>query len=150
MSNETVEDTQLEEKVEWHIINAPSSIELTSVGKESGTHGQVYTLWEIERQLPVWVSQSIPAVVEHINKRATHTTEKKLHASSLYRVLRGESVKQAHKNWKVARWARNELGPLNEHIKLFPSCIFVSKAPDYWKVSKATLPPTDPESAQPD
>jgi hypothetical protein len=117
---------------EWHVIRCPSNIELTSVGKERGTHGFIYTLWEIERRLPVWVSQSIPAVVKAINDKAVLAHEKRLHASSIYRVLRGESQKRLHKGFQTSRWSRTSLVELNGHLQSFPSCIFVSKSPEAW------------------
>ena len=148
-----VSEAEAEQQV-WHVIQCPANLVLTSVGKERGTHGFIYTIWEVERRFPVWVSQSIPAVVKAINDKAVLAHEKRLHASSIYRVLRGESQKRSHKHHAVCRWARTHLAELNTHLRLFPSCIFVSKTPEQWCIGAApetqaqlttTLGASDPE-----
>ncbi len=70
----------------WYVIPCPSSVILTSVCKERGTHGSVYCLWECERKMPVWIGQSIPALVRSINEKAVMNDAKRLHASSLTEV----------------------------------------------------------------
>lgn len=135
------QDAQEPEEPVWHVIQCPANLVLTSIGKERGTHGFIYTIWEVERRFPVWVSQSIPAVVKAINDKAVTAHEKRLHASSIYRVLRGESQKRSHKHHSVCRWSRTNLVELNAHLKAFPSCIFVSKSPEQWCVSTAPVPP---------
>jgi hypothetical protein len=134
-------DAQEPEEPVWHVIQCPANLVLTSIGKERGTHGFIYTIWEVERRFPVWVSQSIPAVVKAINDKAVTAHEKRLHASSIYRVLRGESQKRSHKHHSVCRWSRTNLVELNAHLKSFPSCIFVSKSPEQWCVSTAPVVP---------
>lgn len=118
----------------WHVIVCPSRVRFSSVDKEPGTHGFIYTLWEAEEQLPVWVSQSIPALVRCINAKAVAIREKRLHASSVYRVLRGESLKKMHKSYRCARWSRDDIERLNEHLRAFSGCIVVSKAPERWNI----------------
>lgn len=117
----------------WYIIPCPSTVELTCVCKERGTHGSVYCLWECERRLPVWIGQSIPALVRSINEKAVMNDTKRLHASSLYRCLRREARKESHKNWKVEKFSRAQVEDLNVFIGSFPSAVFISKSPELWK-----------------
>lgn len=123
----------------WNMIHVPKGVELSGVSKEHGTHGSIYCIWEIERKCPCWISQSIPAIIAAINEKAIMNREKRLHASSVYRVIRGESHKMIHKNHCVRRWDRStaSLREINEHIAVFPSCVFITKMPDIWKVSDA-------------
>ena len=120
----------------WYIIPCPSTVELTSVCKERGTHGSVYCLWECERKMPVWVGQSIPALVRSINDKAVMNETKRLHASSLYRCLRKEARKESHKNWKVEKFSRAQVEDLNIFMATFPSTVFISKSPELWKCSR--------------
>lgn len=120
----------------WYIIPCPSEVKLSSVKKERGTHGSIYTLWECELRSPLWVGQSIPALVRSINENAVYSREKRLHASSLYRCLRGEAKKASHKSWKVEKFSRNDLEQLNTHINIFPSVIYVSKSPEMWRLGE--------------
>lgn len=121
----------------WHIIPCPKGILLSSVSKERGTHGSIYTLWECERRTPVWIGQSIPALVKAIND-AVRTPEKRLHASSLYRCLRREARKENHKSFRVEKWQRSQIEDLNAHIALFPSAVYVSKSPELWSCGKSS------------
>ena len=120
----------------WYVIPCPSSVELTSVSKERGTHGAIYCLWEVDRKTPVWIGQSIPALVASINDKAVITVEKRLHASSLYRCLRKEARKESHKSWKVDKFSRTQVSELNKHLKTFPSVVYVSKSPELWRCSQ--------------
>jgi hypothetical protein len=117
----------------WYVIPCPNSVELTGISKESGTHGTVYVVYEVEMRSPLWIGQSIPALVRSINDKAVCNRDKRLHASSLYRCLRGEAKKCSHKSWKVEKFARIDLDPLNRQIKLFPSVVYVSKSPEMWR-----------------
>jgi len=124
----------------WYIIPCPSHVKLSSVEKERGTHGSIYILWECELRSPLWVGQSIPALVRSINENAIYSREKRLHASSLYRCLRGEAKKQGHKSWKVQKFSRTNLEQLNSHIEIFPSVIYVSKSPEMWRLGQNASP----------
>ncbi len=124
----------------WYIIPCPSSLELTQVSKERGTHGSVYCLWECERRLPVWIGQSIPALVRSINHKAVMNDTKRLHASSLYRCLRKEARKESHKNWKVEKFSRAQVEDLNAFIANFPSAVFISKSPELWQCKRPSSP----------
>ena len=117
----------------WYVIPCPSTVELTSVEKERGTHGSIYVLFECELRSPLWIGQSIPALVRSINDKAVYNREKRLHASSLYRCLRGEARKNSHKSWKVAKFSRSDLEVLNRYIGMFPSVVYVSKSPEMWR-----------------
>ena len=127
-------DVSREEGCEWFVIPCPNDITLTSISKEKGTHGAVYILWEIEMKSSLWVGQSVPALVRAINEKAVSATEKRLHASSLYRCLRGESKKGIHKGWRVERYDRGDHQDLSDRLRSFPSVVFVSKDPQRWRV----------------
>ena len=136
---------------EWYVIPCPSDIRLTSISKEKGTHGAVYVLWEVDCTSSLWVGQSIPALVRAINQKAVLAKEKRLHASSLYRCLRGESKKGVHKGWRVERHLRMDSLNLTQKIGKFPSVVFVSKDPLRWLIEEeassseahsAAVPPT--------
>ena len=120
----------------WYIIPCPSTVVLTNVCKERGTHGSVYCLWECERRTPVWIGQSIPALVRSINDKAVISESKRLHASSLYRCLRREARKESHKSWKVEKFSRAQVEDLNAFIASFASAVFISKSPELWKCSR--------------
>ena len=137
----------------WSMVQVPKGVRLSGVAKERGTHGSIYCVWEVECKCPCWVSQSIPATVSAINTKAIFSQEKRLHASSIYRVLRGESHKMLHKSHTVKRWSRSaeDLQHLNDHLARFPSCIFITKVPEIWKVnSSASTPsaPSEPRACQ--
>lgn len=125
----------------WYIIPCPSEVKLSSVKKERGTHGSIYTIWECELRSPLWVGQSIPALVRSINENAVYSREKRLHASSLYRCLRGEARKNNHKSWKVEKFSRTDLEQLNNRIGIFPSVIYVSKSPELWRLGESSSSP---------
>ncbi len=130
------------EEEHWHVIPVGAGIRLSRVGKERGTHGLIYCAWECERQVAIWVGQSIPALVENVNLKAVTTVEKRLHASSLYRCLRQEARKDSHKNWKVCKFLRSQVAELSDFLAPFPGVVFVTKLPDLWHVS-----PVEPQSA---
>ena len=124
----------------WYIIACPSSIELTHISKERSTHGSTYLLWDMDQKSPVWIGQSIPALVRCINEKAIVNPSKRLHASSLYRCLRREAVKQNHKNYCVTKFSRAQVEDVNLFMRRFPSAVFVSKSPELWKCGP---PPQD-------
>jgi len=124
------------EETAWHVIACPSNLTLTKVDKERGTHGSIYVLWSFDAKSPAWVGQSIPALVTRINESAVTNQANRLHASSLYRCLRGEARKQYHKSWKVEKYTRDALTEMNKFLAEFPSVIYVSKAPELWKCNQ--------------
>lgn len=128
--------TSLAEERTWYIIPCPASVTLTKVDKERGTHGSIYVLWDIDEKSPVWVGQSIPALVRSVNEKAVINKEKRLHASSLYRCLRGEARKAHHKSWKVHKYNRDALTEMNRFLSEFPSVVYVSKSPELWRCSQ--------------
>jgi hypothetical protein len=136
--------TMAAEDETWFIIPCPSAMALTSICKERGTHGSVYCLWECERATPVWIGQSIPALVRCINDKAVYSVAKRLHASSLYRCLRKEARKESHKNWKVEKFSRAQVEDLNTFTGRYPGIIFVSKSPELWKCGDSPTAASDP------
>lgn len=123
---------------QWYIIPCPANLQLTSIGKEHGTHGYCYVLWECERKTSVWLGQSVPRLVRAINEKAVTAPEKRLHASSLYRCLRKEARKESHKSWKVDKFSRAEIVELNRFLADFPSIVVVSKFPELWHCHATT------------
>lgn len=120
---------------QWFVIPVPSTVQLTQVLKESCSQGNLYVVFECECQSSIWISQSVPALVNTINQKAISTQGKRLHASSFYRVLRGESRKPTHKNWVIKKFNRDQLEELNEMVSKFPGIVFVSKVPENWKTA---------------
>jgi hypothetical protein len=137
--NHRIKMTTADERT-WYIIPCPSSVALTHVDKERGTHGSIYVLWDIDEKSPVWVGQSVPALVRSVNEKAVINKEKRLHASSLYRCLRGEARKQHHKSWKVDKYSRDSLEQMNKFLSDFPSVVYVSKSPELWKCRQQEEP----------
>ena len=118
----------------WHVARAPSDIQLTLVEKEWMTQGWIYCAWGVDMQTPCWISQSLPAIVAAIN--TVLCKAKCLHVSSLYRLLRGESLSMIHKNHLLAVFKRADLEQLNEHMGKFFSCKFVTKDVTSWKARR--------------
>ena len=81
-----------------------------------------------------WVSQSLPPLVDAVNQ--TLSRPKQLQASSMYRVLRGESLSRRRKNYAMQAFSRRELEELNAHLASFPGCMFVTKEPEEWKLDE--------------
>lgn len=118
----------------WHVVECPAAVQFASIRKETGTHGKIYAIWECDGHTPCWISQSIPVLVRAMNARVFGSSDKRLHASSIYRVLRGESQKKLHKSHRVVRFQRSELGDFNLMLRQFPTYFFVTKTPDAWKI----------------
>ena len=118
----------------WRVVNVPGKVQLSHVGKEWATHGNIYCVWEIDMLTPCWVSQSLPPLVDAVNQ--TLSRPKQLQVSSMYRILRGESLRCRHKNYVLQAFSRRELEELNAHLASFPGCMFVTKEPDEWKLGE--------------
>ena len=116
----------------WHVVNVPGNVQLSHVGREWATHGKVDCVWELDMLTPCWLSQSLPALLDAVNQ--TLSRPKQLQASSMYRVLRGESLRCRHKNYVLQGFSRRELEGLNAHLASFPGCMFVTKEPEDWKL----------------
>ena len=84
------------------------------------------------RQTPCWLSQSLPALVDAVNQ--TLSRPKQVQVSSMYRVLRGESLRCRHKNYVLQAFSRKEREELNAHLASFPGYMFVTKEPEKWKL----------------
>ena len=124
-------------------------MQLTLVEKEWMTQGWIYCVWEVDMQTPCWISQSLPAIVAAINSGLCKT--KRLHVSSLYRLLRGESLSMIHKNHLLAVFKRADVEQLNEHMRKFLSCKFVTKDVTSWKARRddgEKAPPVGPGPAR--
>ena len=112
----------------WRVVNVPGMVQLSHVGKEWATHGKIYCVM----LTPCWLSQSLPALLDAVNQ--TLSRPKQLQASSMYRVLRGESRRRRHINYVMQAFSRRELEELNAHLASFPGCMFVTKEPEGWKL----------------
>ena len=117
-----------------HVVRVPSDVQLTWVEKEWMVQGRMCCVWEIDMQTPCWISQSLPAIVAAINRGLCK--EKHLHVSSLYRLLRGETRSDMHKNHLLSTYKRKDVDQLNEHMRKFPSCKFVTKDVTSWKARR--------------
>ena len=116
----------------WDVVNVSGKIQLAHVRKEWATHGSIYCVWEIDMLTPCWVSQSLPPLVDAVNQ--TLSRPKRLQVSSMYRVLRGESLRCRRRNYMMQMFSRTEIDALNAHIANFPGCMFVTKYPEEWKL----------------
>ena len=119
---------------QWHVVRAPRTIRIKSVAKENATQGKIYVIWEIDNLNPHWVSQSLPTLLEAMNKFTC--TPKRLCVASCYRIARGECTHGPHKFHRVKVIARSEEGiaHLNEHFQKASSIVFVTKTPEIWKL----------------
>ena len=119
---------------QWHVVRAPCATRLKSVAKEYAAQGKIYVVWEIDNVSPYWVSQSLPTLLEAMNKFTC--APKRLCASSCYRITRGECTHGLHKFHQIKVFARNEEGiaQLNEHFQKARSIVFVTKTPERWKI----------------
>ena len=118
----------------WCVVNVLGTIRLAYVGKEWATHGNIYCVWEIDMLTPCWVSQGLPPLVDALNQ--TLSRPKQLQVSSMYRVLRGESLRCRHKNYVLQALSRRELEELDAHLASFPGCMLVTKEPEKWKLDE--------------
>ena len=118
----------------WCVVNVPGKIQLAHVRKEWATHGNIYCVWEIDMLTPCWVSQSLPPLVDALNRTLSHP--KQLQVASMYRVLRGESLRRRHKNYMMQMFSRQEIEELNAHLANFPGCMFVTQYPEEWKLAE--------------
>ena len=123
---------------QWHVVRAPLTTRLKSVAKEYATQGKIYVIWEIDNLSPQWVSQSLPTLLEAMNKVAC--APKRLNVSACYRIARGECSNGLHKFHQVKVFARNEEGikQLNEHFEKASSIVFVTKTLEIWKLDGET------------
>ena len=87
-----------------------------------GDAWNIYCVWEIDMLTPCWVSQSLPPLVDAVNQ--TLSRPKQLQVSSMYRVLRGESLRRRHKNYMMQMFSRQEIEELNAHLANFPGYCF--------------------------
>ena len=76
------------------------------------------------------------ALVDAVNH--TLSRPKQLQVSSMYRVLRGQSLRCRHKNYVMQAFSRKELEELNVHLASFPGCMFVTQEPEEWKLAEGT------------
>ena len=115
----------------WQVIQCPATTEFKRVAKEQETHGNLYIVWERYGRTPCWICQSVPVLIQFMNQRF-RDAEKHLRVSPLYRILRGESTKQTHKNHEIVMLERDEMEALNRIIRRFPACNVVTKDPEKW------------------
>ena len=114
----------------WCVVGVPLGVRFTRILKETATQGRVFVVYDVDMDQPCWVSQSLPALLAAYNQRRSHP--KRLHASSAYRVLRGESLSALHKNHRFCALQRSAADDLNERIAAFPGCFVVTKEGHAW------------------
>ena len=122
----------------WHIVRVPSTTRIKTVAKEAAAQGKIYVVSDIDSVGPYWVSQSLPALLEAMNREACKP--KRLFPSSCYRILRGECAQEMHKFHQVKAFSRDEDGiqQLNKHFEKARSIVFITKTPHIWKIHGET------------
>ena len=85
-------------------------------------------------QTPCWISQSLPAIVAVSDPGLCK--ERNLHASSLYRLIRGETRSEMHKNHLLSTYKRKDIDQRKEHVRKFPLCGFVAKDVTSWETRR--------------
>ena len=131
----------------WCVVGVPLGVRFTRILKETATQGRVFVVYDVDMDQPCWVSQSLPALLAAYNQRRSHS--KRLHASSAYRVLRGQSTSALHKNHRFCALQRSAADDLNEHIAVFLGCFVVTKEGQAWYLDGLDLgaPQSPPLSA---
>jgi hypothetical protein len=114
----------------WIVYRLAKGSRFSRISKEPRRQGLVYCLFDIDRDQPCWVSQSIPACVEAINR--TLTRRKRLHASSCYKITRGESHCNVHKNHHVLAFERHDIDGVNGVLANFPALLVVTQDVTVW------------------
>ena len=126
-----VEDTILYiNNISWYCITTDNNVRIVSVNKEFSTHGILYTIYH-KHDNTIWVSQSLPTMVYVINENI-NDYKKRIHPSSLYRCIRGESKKGVHKNWMVNKFERRNCSDII--FDQFMKIVFIVKTPSEWKL----------------
>ena len=105
------------------VVTTP--LRFASILKEAHSHGQVYLAWESSS---VWISQSIPALRCMIQLLA----HMKMHASSLYSILRGETRKSRTKRWTIQKPPHSDVEKINEAIAQASLMMVCTKDKDLW------------------
>ena len=134
---------------QWHVVRAPSTTRLKTMAKEYATQGNIYVVWGVDNIDSHWVSQSLPTLLEAMNKVVS--TPRRLNVAACYRIARGECSNGLHKFHRVAVYACNEEGSeqLNEHLQKARSIVFVTKTPQIWKIhGEARRAAREPEVAE--
>ena len=114
----------------WTLFRLREGSLFSRVMKEPRRQGTIYCLFDTDKDQPCWISQSIPAVVEAINR--TVSRRKRLHASSCYKVTRCEAGSNVHKNHHVLSFDRSDIVGVNGVIAHFPACLVVTQDPAVW------------------
>jgi hypothetical protein len=113
----------------WQTVFCPGTIRLESVEKEPCSLGRIYALYNHKESCPVlWVGQSMWPLAKAASVRG------KIHTSSCYRILRGQSISKIHIGMRVMRLQTTE--DINELIEnLGASTVaVVSRRPELWRL----------------
>ena len=79
---------------EWHVVRAPVATRIKTVAKEAATQGKIYFVWDVDNPSPHCVSQSLPVLLETMNRDTC--TPKRLSVAACYRIVRGECAQGMH------------------------------------------------------
>jgi len=119
----------------WCVVSLPPGVGFARIDKEARTQGRVFCMHDADMDQPCWVSQSMPVLIDAYNDRHSHPN--RLHVTSAYRVLRGQSLSAVHKNHGFVVRERAATKELNELIGQFPGCFVVTKEGDAWHLDGA-------------
>ena len=119
----------------WCVVPLPRGVRFTQIDKIARTQGRVFYMHDADMGQPCWVPQSMPALIDAYNDRQSHP--KRLHVTSAYRVLRGQSMSAMHKNHRFVVREHAATKELNKLIAQFPGCFVVTKEGDAWHLDAA-------------
>ena len=88
----------------WHLVTCPGSIRFARIRRELHTQFRIYVIFEPRAVAhPAWISQSNAELVKHLR-----SVGRRVHMSSLYRILRGEAKRNSHLGYAIRRCATAE------------------------------------------
>ena len=60
---------------QWDVVRAPLTTRLKTVAKEIATQGKIYVVWVVDNLSPHWVSQSLPTLLEAMNRDSARQSD---------------------------------------------------------------------------
>lgn len=106
-------------------------VRLTRVARERGKQGRIYAAWCPGRTDVCFLGQSATKLCAVVNAR--RPGEPRLHASSLYRILRRETLAEASAGLQLRLFLPHDLDALNAHLARFDSVCWVSDELHRWE-----------------
>jgi len=88
----------------WHLVTCPGDIRFSHIHREAKTRFRIHVIFEPRTVArPAWISQSNAELVKHLR-----SVGRRVHMSSLYRILRGEAKRNLHLGYAIRRCATAE------------------------------------------